>query len=542
MAEVPALRLSLASGSPVNEQGAFVLYWMTAARRVTWNYALDRAVDWAQRLGRPLIILEDLRLSDRWANDRLHRFAIDGMAENAARLRGRPVLYYPYVEPAAGDGDDLLPELARQAAVVVTDDFPCGPWPALLERTAARLPVRVEKIDSNGLLPLAAADRVYPTARGFRGFLQRNLAEHLEHPPQAEPLARVKLPVLRWLPTEIARRWPAAGAAMFAGGSAALGRLPMDHSVPPSETHGGSHAAVAALRQFVSERLARYTADRNHPDEEATSGLAPYLHFGHISAHQVYEAVAEAANSAFVPRGGSPYPPRTGPGCSSRWVRGPAALSVGAAGQDALADKPPVAPGRDLLADALADKPPVAPDLAGRGGAADPNADAFLDQLVTWREVGYNFCAGRPDYDRYESLPAWARRTLAAHRRDRREYRYSATELEAAGTHDELWNAAQRQLVREGRLHNYLRMLWGKKVLEWSASPEEAVETLIHLNNKYALDGCNPNSYSGIFWVFGRYDRAWGPERPVFGTIRYMSSANTRRKLRVLKYMERFAR
>lgn len=133
-------------------------------------------------------------------------------------------------------------------------------------------------------------------------------------------------------------------------------------------------------------------------------------------------------------------------------------------------------------------------------------AEAFLDQLVTWRELGYNFCSHRADYDQYDSL----------------------------------WNAAMNQLKREGWFHNYLRMLWGKKILEWSATPRDALAAMIHLMNKWSLDGRNPNSYSGTFWTLGRYDRAWGPERPIFGTIRYMSSDNTARKLRVMEYIRRY--
>jgi deoxyribodipyrimidine photo-lyase len=168
-------------------------------------------------------------------------------------------------------------------------------------------------------------------------------------------------------------------------------------------------------------------------------------------------------------------------------------------------------------------------------------AEAFLDELITWREVGFNMAALRPeDYDRYDSLPDWARKTLAKHARDRREHLYSLEEFEQARTHDPLWNAAQRQLVREGRIHNYLRMLWGKKILQWTASPQGAADVMIELNNRYALDGQDPNSYSGIFWVLGRYDRPWGPERPVFGTVRYMSSQNTARKVAVQSYLERY--
>ena len=161
------------------------------------------------------------------------------------------------------------------------------------------------------------------------------------------------------------------------------------------------------------------------------------------------------------------------------------------------------------------------------------SAEAFLDQLITWRELGFNFCHVREDYDRIESLPLWARETLQKHAGDPRPYVHPIEQLETAETHDALWNAAQTQLLREGRIHNYLRMLWGKKILEWTASPQEALDVMIHLNNKYALDGRDPNSYSGILWCFGRYDRPWGPERPIFGKVRYMSSENTRRKFRL---------
>jgi deoxyribodipyrimidine photo-lyase len=147
-------------------------------------------------------------------------------------------------------------------------------------------------------------------------------------------------------------------------------------------------------------------------------------------------------------------------------------------------------------------------------------------------------CAHSSDYAQYESLPGWALETLADHADDPRPTTYSMSELESARTSDPLWNACQRQLVREGIVHNYLRMLWGKKILQWSPDPREALETMIHLNNKYALDGRDPNSYSGIFWVLGRYDRAWGPERDIFGKVRYMTSESAQRKLRLKKYLE----
>ena len=162
-----------------------MLYWMIAFRRTEWNFSLDRAVDWAVELNRPLVIFEPLRVGYRWASDRIHRFVIDGMADNAARIADRRnpgVLYYPYVEPAPDDDKGLLEALAEHACVVVTDDYPCvlsAPHGRVRVETAA---VRVEKVDSNGLLPLRAATQVFTTAFSFRAFLQKQLPAYLPLP------------------------------------------------------------------------------------------------------------------------------------------------------------------------------------------------------------------------------------------------------------------------------------------------------------------------------------------------------------------------
>ena len=178
--------------------------------------------------------------------------------------------------------------------------------------------------------------------------------------------------------------------------------------------------------------------------------------------------------------------------------------------------------------------------LAKLGGSLE-RARPFFDQLITWRELGLNMAVTRPhDYDRFESLPAWSQDTLTEHEDDPRAYIYAIGDLEASRTHCAVWNAAQTQLRTEGVMHNYLRMVWGKKILEWSPTPRAAADRMIELNNRYALDGGDPNSYSGIFWTLGRYDRPWGPERPIFGMVRYMSSLNAQRKLRMKRYLDRF--
>jgi deoxyribodipyrimidine photo-lyase len=461
---------------------------MIAFRRTTWNFSLQRAVQWAEQLKKPLVIFEPLRIGYRWASDRLHRFVQDGMADNLrrlGRLRTRGVLYYPYVEPVEDRGKGLLASLGEHACVVVTDESPSFFLPRMVQAAARRLAVRLEQVDSNGLLPVRVAERFFSTALSFRRFLQNELRPHLDASPRPDPLAGVKLPPLPSLAAAIPRRWPPASAALL-GDPRKLDRLAIDHSVQPVDYRGGSSVARAELRHFLDRKLAGYTERANHPDDDARSGLSPYLHFGHLSSHEVFHELARREN----------------------WS--PAELS------------PKTRGGRE-----------------GWWGMSPP-AEAFLDQFVTWRELGYNMSSQRDDYDRFESLPEWAKATLTEHVSDPRPHIYTPDEFEAGRTHDALWNAAQTQLVREGRIHNYLRMLWGKKILEWTACPRDALDVMIELNNKYAVDGRDPNSYSGIFWVLGRYDRPWGPERPIFGKVRYMTSESTQRKLRVRGYLDRY--
>lgn len=483
---VPDIRIRPVNDRPTKQDGEFVLYWMIAARRRGWNFALQRAVEWAKKLGKPLVVLEPVRCDYPWASDRLHRFILDGMADNAATFHGSPALYYPYVEPAAGAGKGLLAALAERACLVVTDDFPAFFLPHMVAAAAAKIPVLLEQVDGNGLLPLRAADHDHATAYAFRRFLHKQLPGHLASLPDADPLAGAVLPAARVTP-DILRRWPPVAPEQLRAETPFLASLPIDHSVAPAVIRGGPIAAGQTLRLFLANKLVDYPERRNEPEADATSGLSPYLHFGHLAAHQVFAELA----------------------AHEGWDIG--RLSFETRGK-----------------------------RSGWWGMSEA-AEAFLDQLVTWRELGFNFCSFRDDYDRFESLPGWALATLVKHAGDPRPYLYTLEEFTGGGTHDPLWNAAQMQLVREGRMHNYLRMLWGKKILEWSRTPQEAATVMLELNNRYALDGRDPNSYSGIFWCLGRYDRSWGPERPIFGTVRYMSSTNTARKVRVKDFIRRYA-
>lgn len=485
--DVHPLRIRAVNRAGVRGDGDFVLYWMIAARRPFENAGLARAAGLARELGKPLVVLEPLRVGYRWASERLHRFVIDGMRDQRAWLDSRPVTYFPYVEPAAGAGSGLLEALAGRACAVVTDDYPAFFLPRMVAAAGQKLRVRLEAVDSNGIIPLRAMPKKFTTAASYRIWMQKVVREHLANAaPAHDPLDGVSLPRLAALPEEVLVRWPVADLDALVAPDG-LGALPIDHTVRATEERGGFVAAEARWTRFLDKGLSGYAEGRNHPDEDAQTGLSPWLHFGHLSPHRMFRDVAER----------------------EEWTL------------DTIEDKK--ATGK----------------RAGFWGMSE-NAEELLEELLVWRELSFNGCDREPRYDQYESLPSWARATLDEHASDARKHRYTLDQLASAATGDPIWNAAQRQLLEEGRIHNYLRMLWGKKILEWTTSPREALAFMIELNNRYALDGRDPNSYSGIFWVLGRYDRAWGPERPIFGKVRYMSSDAAKRKLRMSDYLTRF--
>ena len=174
-----------------------------------------------------------------------------------------------------------------------------------------------------------------------------------------------------------------------------------------------------------------------------------------------------------------------------------------------------------------------------KANAAAVDKDAFLEEMIVRRELSDNYCFYNPNYDTVEGLPAWAKTTLDIHRSDEREHLYTLDAFEHAHTHDKLWNAAQNEMVHTGKMHGYLRMYWAKKILEWTVSPEEAFSIAIFLNDKYSLDGRDPNGYVGIAWAIGGlHDRAWF-ERPVYGKIRYMNSNGAQRKFNVEEYISK---
>jgi deoxyribodipyrimidine photo-lyase len=473
-------RLRRLNPAKIRPAGDYVLYWIQAYRRLERNHALDYAARCANELKKPLVAYEGLRLDYPWASRRLHRFALDGMRANRATAAKLGLNYWPFVETPKAPARGLVRRLAERAALVITDDFPCFIVPDQSEALAGSVEVPVFAVDSNGIVPLSLLGAPVSAAAHLRPRLHKAFADAWPHraarKPRLEDAAaqRVAPPFDLWRADEV--------DAFVAG-------LPLDPLPPVAETPGGSKAARARLDTFLDQRLRGYAEERSQPmplEGGHASGLSAYLHFGHISIEEVVERTLLT---------------------TGEWT--PAELRLHARGK--------------------------------REGFFGDDADvnAFLDEAITWRDVGFqwHFTRRRDTESLDKALPAWALGTLLAHARDERAYRYSPEEWEAGATHDPLWNAAQRELAATGTIHNYLRMLWGKKVIEWSESPSAAYATLVHLNNKYALDGRDPNSYTGILWCFGAFDRPWAPERPVLGTLRYMSSANTARKFDLKPYL-----
>ena len=367
MSHVPPERIRAASAAPVRRDGEYVLVWTTAFRRTSWNFTLDRAVEWSRDLHRPILVLEALRAAYPHASDRLHAFVLQGMADSDRAYADAGIAYHPYVEPAPGAGRGLLAALAARACLVVTDDAPFFFLPRMLAAAAERLPVLVEAVDGNGLLPVRLAPTTFPTAYAFRRYLQVELPERLSAFPSTDPLDADGAAGAT-IPDEVSSRWPRAAPELLAASPAALRALPIDHGVAPvADARGGSVAGRAVLSSFIGERLQRYL-ERSNPDADGSSGLSPWIHFGQVSTHEVFRALARHES----------------------WK--PARLGLGRGGK-----------------------------REGFWGMS-PQAESFLDELVTWREVGFNMLVRRPEaaHD-FESLPPWAIRTLDAHAGDRRD-------------------------------------------------------------------------------------------------------------------------
>ena len=438
-----------------NPKPRYVLYWMQMYKRVDNNHALIWAIQKANELKLPLVVYEGLKFYYPWASDRIHTFILEGVEEKRAAFAKLGIRYLFYLQKDGDSPKQMVERLAREAALIVTDDYPCFIIPEHNRRIAERAEIPVFAVDSNGIIPMSKLDKEEYAAYTIRPKINR-LLDHYLKPPEAENIHISSTDLEIDCPETIVTAENIAGL---------VEQCDIDHTVRASETYrGGTNAGRMRLRKFIDEILPDYERTRNKPEIDGSSRLSAYLHFGFLSSLEV-------------------------------------ALAAGAA------------------------------------DAPDGSKAAFLEELIVRRELSFNMTRHNANYDSLAALPPWVHKTMREHADDERQFSYSLEQLEGGETHDELWNAAQREMVATGGMHNYVRMLWGKNVIAWSENYEIAFESLVHLNNKYCLDGRDPNSYAGILWCFGKHDRPW-MERPVFGTIRYMTSGSTGKKFDSKRYIE----
>lgn len=422
-----------------------VLYWMSRDQRVNDNWALSYAIELAESTQNNVMVLFNLTDTFLGATWRQYDFMIKGLKRIETHLKH---LNIPFTV-LLGAPELNLPGFIRQNQIshLVTDFDPLRIKREWQGKVAQLIDIPFDIVDAHNIVPcFLASEKEEFSAAHFRMKIRKMLPEFLDvFPPILKQQGTPSLMRINWSAIEIT--------------------LKINRSVKPvDQIAPGEKTALHALEKFIHERLSAYTTGKNNPNEEAVSGLSPYLHFGHISAQRI---VIEIMN---------------------RYGR-------------------------------------------------DDHVESFLDELIVRRELADNFCYYNPQYDSVAGFKPWAIETLDKHRIDHRKFIYSADQFESAATHDDLWNAAQNQMKVQGTMHGYMRMYWAKKILEWSENPEEALKIAIFLNDKFQLDGRDPNGYTGCAWsIGGIHDRPW-PEREIFGKIRFMNRSGCERKFDVARYI-----
>jgi deoxyribodipyrimidine photo-lyase len=442
-------RIQALNDRPV-QRGKYVLYWMQASQRATWNHALAFAIQQANERNQPLLVLFGITSRFPEANARHYTFMLEGLREVRDALMKRGIQFVIKLESP----ELAAVQLARQASLVVTDRGYLRIQKQWRRHVPEKVSCLVLQVESDVVVPVeVASDKEAYSAGILRPKIERHLSRYLV-PLKEMPIKRDSL----GLKSQSVNLDDVKGI---------ITRLKIDGAVTPVDSfRGGTSHGEQHLEAFIAKKLKDYAERRSDPSLTLGSHMSPYLHFGQISPLYIALKVRQAR------------------------------------------------------------------------GHSKKAKDAYLEELVVRRELSMNFVHYNDDYDTFAALPEWAKRTLKAHQEDPREYVYRLEEWETARTHDPYWNAAQQEMVATGKMHNYMRMYWGKKILEWSETPEEAYRIALYLNNKYELDGRDPNGFAGVAWCFGKHDRAW-KERPVFGKVRYMNAAGLRRKFDIEAYVRR---
>ena len=432
-------------------KGDFVLYWMQQSQRAEYNHALEYAIQQANKIDQPVLVVFALMDDYPEANLRHYSFMLEGLNETQQALSKRGIKMIV----RKGQPVDVALSAGRRASLIVCDRGYLRHQRQWRKAVAHKANCRVVRVESDVVVPIeVVSGKAEYAARTIRPRIHKHLKNYLSEFKPAE-LKKSSLSIQ-------------ISGVDLNNIEAVSKKMSIDKSVLPVSGlfTGGTSRAKKIFKEFLRHRFEHYVTSRNQPQTNDVSHMSKYLHFGQISP--LYLALQ--------------------------------VLKTGKRFRQAR--------------------------------------EAFLEELIVRRELAMNFVYYTSNYDSYTCLPAWAKKTLAEHKNDRRQYIYSKRQLEDCETHDEYWNAAMREMKFTGFMHNYMRMYWGKKILEWSQTPEQAFKTILTINNKYFLDGRDANSFAGVAWVFGVHDRAWA-ERPIFGKIRYMAATGLERKCDIQSYVEK---
>ncbi len=427
--------------------GNYVMYWMQASQRVSFNHALCYSIEQANKHLQPLIVYFGITENYPEANARHYHFMLEGLKTTQKELNDLGILMIIRKESP----DNGVITLAEDASMVIVDRGYLAIQRNWRKHVARAIKCPLIQVESDVVVPIeTVSQKEEYAAATIRPKIMKHLNTYLQP---------ISIPQPKKDSTKISLE-----SINITNISHLINELNITKNVKPVSTfHGGTHEAENHLNTFIKEKLNHYP-NRNDPSHNIVSNMSPYLHFGHISPLYIALRIIHTGS---------------------------------------------------------------------------PATESYLEELIIRRELSMNYVYYNPHYDTYQGIPSWAQSTLQDHYHDTRPITYTLKELDQAETHDPYWNAAQNELLQTGKMHSYMRMYWGKKILEWTPKPEEAYTQALFLNNQYELDGRDPNGYTGIAWCFGTHDRPW-KEREIFGKIRYMNDKGLEKKFDIHTYVQRY--
>ena len=437
------------------KKGKLVIYWMRSAHRIKDNHALLRAIKLSNELKVSLKVIVVFPEHILKQTERFLYFYLEGLKEVQLSFQKMKINFTVLMNPQIKSINEEFKDVSHLVTdkVYLKEDLKFED--KILEMLSKD--ISIEVIDTNVIVPVRkASDKMEYGAYTIRRKLTQQLEDYLD---------------LEELPTYKGPHYENNNSLIIDNIEKIVNlKFPLrDRSVSKSKYFfGGELEAVNRLKFFLEKKISFYS-ERNHPGENVTSLLSPYIRFGYISTNRIVHELRNALNTNKIKK---------------------------------------------------------------------IDYDSFIEQLFVRRELAFNFVAYQKNYDVFEYITEpWCYQTMKEHALDKRDYIYSLSDLENCNTHDKYWNSSMKEMKKSGYMHNYMRMYWAKKIIEWTNNYKEAFKYTIYLNNKYFLDGNDPNSYTGVAWNYGRHDRPW-IERKIFGKLRYMNSKGLERKFDMQTYID----